>query len=46
MTKVTVHGKPGKLTDLKAGMPIRVMVDTVGKVTAVSTVDDRKHSVR
>jgi hypothetical protein len=42
MTRVTVHGKPGKLTDLKAGMPARVMVDSVGKVATVSTVDDRK----
>jgi hypothetical protein len=42
MTRVMINGKPGKLTDLKAGTPIRVMVDQVGKVTSVATVDDRK----
>jgi hypothetical protein len=42
MTRVTVNGKPGKLTDLKPGIQIRVMVDQAGKVASVSTVDDRK----
>jgi hypothetical protein len=42
MTRVTVNGKPGKLTDIKVGMQVRVMVDQAGKVTSVSTVDDRK----
>lgn len=42
MTRVTVHGKPGKLEDLKPGLQIRVMVDKQGKVISVATVDDRK----
>jgi hypothetical protein len=40
--KITVHGKPGKLEDLKAGDAIRVMVDAKGKVLSVATVDERK----
>lgn len=42
MTRVMIHGKPGKLTELKSGVQIRVMVDQAGKVTSISTVDDRK----
>ena len=44
MTRITVNGKPGKLEDLKAGTAIRVMTDQMNKVTAISTVDDRKGS--
>jgi hypothetical protein len=39
---ITVHGKPGKLEDLKAGEKIRVTSDGGGKVTAVSTIDVKK----
>lgn len=42
MTRITVNGKPGKLEDLKSGMAIRVMLDAMKQVTAISTVDDRK----
>lgn len=41
-TRIVVNGKPGKLTDLQAGLMIRVMVDKQGKVISISTVDDRK----
>jgi hypothetical protein len=40
--RITVHGKPGKLEDLKAGMRIRVTTEKDGKVLGVSTVDDQK----
>ncbi|QDU26862.1 hypothetical protein ETAA8_19460 [Anatilimnocola aggregata] len=43
MTRVTINGKPGKVEALEAGTPIRVMVDQANNVTAISTVDDRKH---
>lgn len=42
MTRITVNGKPGKLEDLQAGIPVRVMTDGMNKVTAISTIDDRK----
>lgn len=42
MTRIMVNGKPGKLEDLKAGVQVRVMVDKMGKVVSISTVDDRK----
>jgi|GEM_PF-4599211 len=42
MTRITVHGKPGKLEDLKAGLQVRVMVDKQAKVISIATVDDRK----
>jgi hypothetical protein len=41
-TKITVHGKPGKLEELKMGMRIKVMTAGKDKVLAVSTVDDEK----
>ena len=41
-TKITVHGKPGKLEDLKLGMKIKVMTDAVNKLLTVATVDDAK----
>jgi hypothetical protein len=40
-TKITVHGKPARLDDLKLGMRIRVMSDEK-KVLAVATVDEVK----
>ena len=40
--KVTVHGKPAKLEDLKLGMRVRMTVEGLGKVLAVATVDDLK----
>jgi len=40
---ITVHGKAGKLEDLKAGEKIRVTSDGEGHVTAVATIDlDKK----
>jgi hypothetical protein len=39
--KVTVHGKPARLEDLKPGMPIRVTTEG-DKVLAVATIDDMK----
>lgn len=39
---ITVHGKPGKLEDLKTGERIRVTTDGDDKVTAVATIDVRK----
>src|SRR4029450_13237610 len=40
--KVTVHGKPARLEDLKLGMRVRVTMEGLGKVLAVTTVDDLK----
>jgi hypothetical protein len=40
--KVTVHGKPARLEDLKLGMRVRVTMEGPGKVLAVTTVDDLK----
>ncbi len=40
-TRITVHGKPGKLEDLQLGMPIRVTLEGA-KVLAVSTIDEMK----
>src|SRR5262245_61805135 len=39
--KVTIHGKPARLEDLKAGMPIRVTTEG-DKVLAVATIDEMK----
>ncbi len=39
--QIMVHGKSGKLEDLKQGMQIRVTTGADGKVTAVSTVDTK-----
>ena len=39
--KVTVHGTPARLEDLKPGMPIRVTTEGE-KVLAVATIDDMK----
>ena len=42
---VTVHGKAGKLEDLKPGEKIRVTQDGDGKVTGVATIDvDKKRA--
>jgi hypothetical protein len=40
--KVTFNGKPGKLEDFKASMPVRVTVGEEERVLAVSTIDDKK----
>ena len=40
--KITVHGKPAVLDDLKAGMKIRVTMDKDHRVLSVSTLDDEK----
>jgi hypothetical protein len=40
--KISVHGKRGKLADLKPGMRIRVMSDEAGMVVSVATIDDAK----
>jgi hypothetical protein len=40
--KITVNGKPGKLSDLKPGVRVRVMSGAEGVVMTVSTVDDVK----
>lgn len=40
--KITVNGKPAKLSDLKPGVRVRVMTDAEGKVMSVGTVDDMK----
>lgn len=39
--QIMVHGKAGKLEDLKSGMRIRVTMGADNKVTAVSTVDTK-----
>src|SRR5262245_11444953 len=41
-TKITVNGKPGKLEDLQATMPVQVMTDQKGMVLTVSTIDKEK----
>ena len=46
MTKVTVHGKPGKLEDLQETMPVQVATEASGKVLSVSTIDKEKASAR
>jgi hypothetical protein len=46
MTKITVHGKPGKLEDLQATMPVQVATEASGKVLSVSTIDMEKGSAR
>ena len=46
MTKITVHGKPGKLEDLQETMPVQVATEANGKVLAVSTIDKEKKSRR
>lgn len=40
--KVTFNGKPGKLEDFKASMPVLVTVGEEERVLAVSTIDDEK----
>jgi hypothetical protein len=40
--RIMVLGKPGKLEDLKVGMPVRIATDPGGRVLSVATVDDRK----
>jgi hypothetical protein len=42
MTKVTIHGKPGKIEELKAGMPVRLAAGPELRLLAVSTIDDEK----
>jgi hypothetical protein len=42
MTKVTIHGKPGRADELKLGMPIRAMLDAKGKVLTIATIDEQK----
>ena len=44
--KITVHGKPGKLEDLKPGFQINVFARGEDEVLAVSTVDVKKQPVR
>src|SRR4029079_15018854 len=44
VTKVTVHGKPGRLEDLQETMPVQVTTDEKGTVLAVSTMDKDKRS--
>ena len=39
--KITVDGKPGKLSDLKAGTKIRVTTDSTGNVLAIATVEKK-----
>lgn len=46
MTKITVHGKPGKLEDLQETMPVQVATEASGKVLSVSTIDKEKRSGR
>jgi hypothetical protein len=40
--KITFHGKPGKLEEFKASMPVLVTVGEEERVLAVSTIDDNK----
>lgn len=40
--KIIVHGKPGRLEDLKISMRVRVMTEAPSKVVAVATMDERK----
>lgn len=42
MAKITVHGKPGRLEEFEATMPVLVTTDAKGTVLAVSTVDRHK----
>jgi len=37
--KITVNGKPGKLSDLQLSMKVRVIVDAADQVASVSTID-------
>jgi len=46
MTRITVHGKPGKLEDLQETMPVQVAAEGSGKVLSVSTIDKEKRSGR
>ena len=41
-TKITVHGKPGKLEDLQPSHRIRVTTDAEGKLLIVSTIDRKE----
>ena len=42
MTRITVHGKPGKLEDLQETMPVQVATEATGKVLTISTIDKEK----
>jgi hypothetical protein len=46
MTRITVHGKPGKLEDLQETMPVQVATEANGKVLSVSTIDKEKRNAR
>jgi len=37
--KITVNGKPGKLSDLQISMKVRVIVDATEQVASISTID-------
>jgi len=41
-TKVTIHGRPGRLEQLEPTMQVRVATEGADKVVSVSTVDDDK----
>jgi hypothetical protein len=41
-TKITFHGKPGKVEDFEMGTPIRVTVGAEQRLLALSTIDDQK----
>jgi hypothetical protein len=42
MTRITVHGKLGKLEDLQETMPVQVATEATGKVLTISTIDKEK----
>jgi hypothetical protein len=42
MAKITLIGKPGRLEDFQATMPVLVTTDERGTVLAVSTIDMHK----
>jgi hypothetical protein len=42
MTRITVHGKPGKLEDLQETMPVQVATEATGKVLTIATIDKDK----
>jgi hypothetical protein len=41
-TKITINGKPGKLEDLKVGVPVKVATDADDKLLSIATVDEVK----
>lgn len=45
-TKITFHGKPGKLESFQPGMPVRVTVGAENRLLALSTIDDKKLAAR